>query len=197
VRARRAELEAALALAGVPPRRAREAGAVDQEASLGLTALARRAADLVAEVAPDLVLAPAYEGGHPDHDAAAFVAAAACALAAPPGCVRAEFPLYHAAADGSGPHEFLPWPGTPEVVLELDAGERALKSRLLACFTTQRGVVSTFPLDRERFRRAPPHDFTRPPHAGPLHYEGYPWGMTARRWGSLAAEALAALGLRT
>ena len=34
-----------------------------------------------------------------------------------------------------------------------------------------------------------------PPHSGRLHYENYPWGMSAGRFRALAAEALRELGI--
>jgi hypothetical protein len=34
-----------------------------------------------------------------------------------------------------------------------------------------------------------------PPHAGPLHYERQPWGMSGERWRNLAQAALLELGL--
>jgi len=201
--ARRREVECALAVVGLEPARALRLGAVDQEASLDLAGLAARTVEVLQRLQPEVVMAPAYEGGHPDHDAANFVAAAACAVAgragAAPGAL-VEFPLYHATVDGIGPHEFLPAMGAGvgaagEVVVDLSPGERAVKRRLVACHHTQRLIVSGFPLERERFRLASSHDFARPPHAGRLHYEDRPWGMTGERWRRLAVEARQRLGL--
>ena len=57
----------------------------DQEASLDMPALTRRLSELLAGLRPSIVLTHPYEGGHPDHDAAAFAAHAACAsMPAPP-----------------------------------------------------------------------------------------------------------------
>ena len=72
------------------------------------------------------------------------------------------------------------------VVLQLTAEEAKRKRAMLDCFTTQRATLAPFGVDREPFRRAPAHDFTRPPHPGALHYERYDWGMTGARWRSLA-----------
>jgi LmbE family N-acetylglucosaminyl deacetylase len=71
-RARRGEAEAALALAGIPPRRLFALGIADQEASFRLAGLARRLARLLRERTMGVVLTHAYEGGHPDHDATAL-----------------------------------------------------------------------------------------------------------------------------
>ncbi len=71
---------------------------------LGLIRMLDEAADRVAEVidklAPDTIFSTAYEGGHPDHDSANFLAYE--------GCFRAgrdaelfEFPLYNATGKAS------------------------------------------------------------------------------------------------
>jgi len=82
------------------------------------------------------------------------------------------------------------------VALPLSPAQAALKRRMLGCFATQRRTLAPFPADApERLRPAPRHDFTRPPHAGTLFYESFPWGMDGARFRALAAEAAAALGL--
>ena len=74
---RRRELGAAMAIAGVPEDRLHALGAVDQDAAYELVRLTRAIADFVDMLRPEVVLTHPYEGGHPDHDAAAFVVAAA------------------------------------------------------------------------------------------------------------------------
>jgi LmbE family N-acetylglucosaminyl deacetylase len=196
--ARRSELLCALAAAGVPPHAALALGYADQEASLHLAEASRRLAQVIARQRPRYLLAPAYEGGHPDHDAAAFVAGAARALAArdPGGPVVhvLEYPLYHAGPTGHWQLGFVP-ATTAELVVPLAPGEQEQKRRMLACFRTQQGVLARFPCDCERFRPAPAHDFRHPPHDGPLQYESFPWGMTWTRFRGLAETALAELGL--
>lgn len=97
-RARRGELLRALALAGVGPDQARALDVTDQEAALHLEAITRDLAGLLRDRRPDVVVTHPYEGGHPDHDAAAFAVHAACALlraegGAPPAVV--EMTSYH------------------------------------------------------------------------------------------------------
>src|SRR3954466_141395 len=69
--ARRQELFEAVKLLGITPARCAQCGAADQEAFLNLPAIIERLDSLVGELQPRRILAPAYEGGHPDHDAAA------------------------------------------------------------------------------------------------------------------------------
>jgi LmbE family N-acetylglucosaminyl deacetylase len=71
---RRAEAAKALSIPGVPERNIHWLGAVDQEAVLEIGRLTRAFAELLALVTPSVVIAHAYEGGHPDHDSAAVVA---------------------------------------------------------------------------------------------------------------------------
>jgi LmbE family N-acetylglucosaminyl deacetylase len=195
--ARRGELDAALAAGGIAARRRVALGAADQEASLQLAPLARRLAGLLAEIRPQLVLTHAYEGGHPDHDAAAFVVHAACGLLGDAAPLIGEMASYHAAGGVFVAGEFLPDAEVEPTVLALDERECALKHRLFECFATQRAVLAAFPVGVERFRPAPPCRFDRPPHAGAPYYEGFSWGMTGARWRELAASALVELGLAT
>ena len=179
--ARRAELQAALAVAGCKPERA-ELGIPDQDASLHIPAVARGLARLFAWHGTEAVITHAYEGGHPDHDATAL----AVHLAAPGRVI--EFPGYHAAPDGTlVTGRFLP--GPPAVVVALTQAEQARKRAMFACFRTQAGVLAAFGTASEAFRPARP-DFRAPPHPGVLNYEHWGWDMTGARWRTLAAPLL-------
>jgi N-acetylglucosamine malate deacetylase 2 len=124
------------------------------------------------------VYVPAYEGGHPDHDAVNL--AAALAAAARPGVRVVEFPLYRRGPFGMTVTSPLPAPGTaPDrfAVLPLDERDLALRW-LLARANASQLVPSVLPL--------PAHDYTRPPHPGRLLYELYtPWRFA--RWSAAAA----------
>ena len=197
-KSRRAELLAALALAGIEPGQADQLGIPDQAASLQMVELADTLAAGFQERGPDIVMTLPYEGGHPDHDATAFAVHAACALLRQrrrraPSIV--EMTSYHAGPGGRVMSEFLPRPEVEVTTLVLGEADRALKRRLVDCFSTQKLVLADLPIELERFRPAPAYDFARPPHDGPLHYEAYDWGMDGVRWRILAREALAALKL--
>lgn len=197
-RLRRRERDEATAVLGIPRDRVVELGAIDQEASLALAPLARRCATLLSARRVELVLTHAYEGGHPDHDAAAFVVHAAHALIGAAGGrppAVAEMTSYYLRDGGLASGAFLPGEGDAGTSVELGAGGRRTKERLYRCYASQRPVLDLLPIGAERFRLAPRYDFTAPPHAGVLHYELYPWGMTGERWRSLAGEAMARLGI--
>ncbi len=196
VRAR--ESEAALAHLGVAPERTARLGARDQEVALALAPLAVRLAALVVELRPDVVVTHPYEGGHPDHDGAAVVTWAALELARARGVGAAavEMTSYHAPAGRLVVAAFLPGPGAEERVV-LSPAERERKAAALAAYVSQRDALAPFrpPAAIERLRGAPRYDFTRPPHAGPLHYERLGWALTGAQVCALAGEALEALGL--
>lgn len=197
-RARRKELAAALALAGIDGRHVREFSIVDQEASFNLVDLTRSLTDLVEESKPEILLTHPYEGGHPDHDAAAFAAHAACRRLEkrgipPPTLV--ELTSYHARGARMTVFEFLPHIDRQVKTVLLSEKERDLKRQMVECYKTQQQVLRAFPTQVERFRLAPAYDFSRPPHGGRLYYEHYDWGMTGERWRALATRALRVLGL--
>lgn len=194
---RRRELRCALAVARLGWDCVEQWDIPDQDASSDLADLALRMRDALASDVPEVVLAPAYEGGHPDHDAVSFAVHAACALMARDGDpypAIVEFPLYHAEDDRVVAGTFAPGHGGDEVTLTLSQREVANKERMMACHASQRETLALFPRDAERFRRSPGHDFTRPPRPGKLNYELWGW-MTGDEWRARAAEASAELGL--
>jgi N-acetylglucosamine malate deacetylase 2 len=194
------ELGAAMALAGVPPEHLLHIGGVaEQQAVAALPRLARELAGLFRRLRPEVVVTHAYEGGHPDHDAAALATRAAAELIRrgrrdqPPQIV--EMALYHAQPGTSSAHEmvrheFLP-PTERAQILELSPEERDLKERMLGCFASQQGTIAGFlPAVREAFRPASPFDFSRPPHEGRLYYESGGFAIDSARWRDLARDAV-------
>lgn len=191
-RLRRSELHAALALAGCDPQSSIALEFVDGEAALELPRLTRALAAILLETHPEIVLTHPYEGGHPDHDAAAFAARTALALldrAGAPRPLLVEMTSYHAGPEGVVCGRFLP--GSPEeAIISLDPAARRRKMALIDCYASQRHLLGGFPVDAERFRVAPRYDFTAPPHRGALYYESQPWGWSGERFRKLAAECL-------
>jgi len=185
--ARRKELDEALRLAGVSPQLIRF-DYVDKESDLHLPELIQRLADLIVELRPSLVLSPAYEGGHPDHDSAALAVAAARRFT--PAFRHREFPLYHAGPSGDlVTGEFLPCDKAYAETYVLSGAEQAKKRAILAQFVSQRQILSQFTLLHESFRDAPAYDFGRPPHEGPLLYERWNFAR-GEDWRSRARQAL-------
>jgi LmbE family N-acetylglucosaminyl deacetylase len=195
---RRRELRCALAVARHGWQSVEQWDIPDQDASSDLADLALRMRDVLQSDVPEVVLAPAYEGGHPDHDAVAFAVHAARAMLARDGDeypAIVEFALCHGRSGSIVAGTFAS--GDEGVVtLTLSAREVAIKDRMVACHASQRATLALFPLEGERFRVSPSYDFTRPPRPGKLNYELWGW-MTGDEWRSRAAAAMAELGLET
>jgi LmbE family N-acetylglucosaminyl deacetylase len=197
--ARRVELRAALGAGGADCLRIEVVGIPDQEACLHLATLTRHLQSRLQQEAPDAVFVQPYEGGHPDHDAAAFAVAAAARLSATEGAsgpAIIEMTAYHADGPGLATGSFLPTEN-PVTTLELDAADRLRKRRMIDCFTSQRELLAGFTTEAERFRAAPPYDFEQPPHPGQLHYERLGWNITGELWRRHARRATEELGLRS
>jgi len=195
-RLRRAEAARSLALAGVDGERIHGLGTIDQEAPRDLLRLARELAALLQRLRPPVLVIHPYEGGHPDHDAAALVGRAAAQILARAGLEAprlVEMTSYHAAHGGLVTGVFLPDPAPQAEILASEA-ESALKHRMLAAHESQAATLALFPPGPERFRRAPPADFSRPPHPGETYSERMGW-MRGEQFRCLAATALEELAL--
>ena len=196
--ARRAELEAAMAEAGIDRNALHCLGVADQGAARNLAALSIRIVKLFREHGPSIVLTHAYEGGHPDHDAVAFAVHAATRLArmwGDPQPALIEMPLYRAEGGRMAAQSFAPAADRKTVTLPLSAAARQRKQRMFDCFITQKPVLASFQIDVERFRCAPHYDFELLPNAGDLYYEQFPWGLDGSRWLSFVRVAMVELGL--
>jgi LmbE family N-acetylglucosaminyl deacetylase len=188
--ARRKEVYKALRYVGVSRRRCRIFSYVDKETWLHLPELIARMAALIDHLRPTLVLSPAYEGGHPDHDSVALAVQFAWRRLSRP-FLRREYPLYHAGSDGalvSG--DFLAHPDISVEVLSLSEAEQNRKRQMLASFMTQQDMLKQFTTLEERFRDAPAYDFTRPPHDGTLLYEYWKMGVSGADWRLCVRRAL-------
>jgi N-acetylglucosamine malate deacetylase 2 len=192
-RARREEVVAALALVGVPAQRIRCLGYVDGEAALRLVEVSYAVAGMLDELRPEVVLTHPYEGGHTDHDATAFAVHLACGVLrreGVPAPIVLELASYHNRKGRRVHADFLPFWQVPTRRVDLPPEAQHLKARMFRYFTTQQKVLSSFPLDIERFRIAPRYLFTVPPHDGPLDYEHYCTTITGAEWRANAEKAL-------
>lgn len=190
-RARLRELRSALAIAEIDADRLLALDIADQEAVQHLPSLVARVSDVLHETRATLVATHAYEGGHPDHDAAAFVVAAAAGRQSPPPRIL-EASLYHDAFVDTVYGHFIPHARAGRMrELRATAADRERKRRMLACYATQREVLRRFDPNIERVRVAPPYDFAQPPHSGRLHYERWGWPLDGAAFRARVAEASA------
>jgi N-acetylglucosamine malate deacetylase 2 len=185
---RRIEAEQAVAHARcVVPNQIAWLGGVDQEAICDSAKLMFKFAEILQRHQPEIVITHPYEGGHPDHDAAALVARMALTSAMSQSLL-VEMTSYHALSGRCVTGEFL-HADTEEITCELTAEDALRKRRMMDAHVSQRAVLADFKVDCERFRPAPAYDFTKPPHEGRLWYECMDWPMTGARWRSSIAEA--------
>jgi len=186
-RARRRELEAAVSLIGIRPSQCLELGFVDQEARYHLTEICQALENLIPRLRPSLLLTHPYEGGHPDHDSAAFAVQQTLLQASHIRELRRlEFASYHGRSGALETGTFLPGWGEPGKTMVLCPEEQSLKRAMLECFRSQQAFLQLFPTDREIFRPAPVYDFTQAPHSGPLFYEQQGWAR-GDEWRALAS----------
>lgn len=179
---RRAEGHRAMALVGIAENHLLEPALPAVGLASQLPEVVDAARTLRSSIQPDLVYVPAFEGGHPDHDALNFVAWEAFAV---DGVEVREFPIYHRAEKrhwlGRVPAfgRLLPGIAEPDVA-RLTPGQRGFKRGLWRVYRTQRplfDVLLRLSGDQRRFftteqtRPLPLRDYTKPPHEPPLLYE--------------------------
>jgi LmbE family N-acetylglucosaminyl deacetylase len=176
----------------VRPDQILELAGIDYYAPHFLSDLAKRITTFLQQSAPDIVITHPYEGGHPDHDSAAFATNAAVRLLerngfAPPTIFEMAL---HPSKDGKERVlDFLPSAGRETTTLILDQKAYDLKRRMFECFASQREALKSNPLGPEKFRRPPAYDFMVPPQLGKLNYENFHGGITRDEWLALARQA--------
>jgi LmbE family N-acetylglucosaminyl deacetylase len=168
----------------------------DQAAARNLVAISRSIATRLAQSGADIVLTHPYEGGHPDHDAAAFCVYAASQLISRNNLSRPaiiEFTSYHSQADGIATGQFLPSASTI-ATFRLSSNEQKLKREMFARYATQAQVLAQFSMLTESFRLAPCYDFRLLPEA-PIYYDRFDWGLRPAEWIVSVASAMHQLNL--
>lgn len=184
---RAAELDVALHALGAGVARIGY-GVPDQEAVERLAEIAGRLAEDLSEVA--VVATHAYEGGHPDHDAASCAVAIAVekiTQAGGRGPAVVEFPSYRLMDGERVWARFRPDPGSPEHVRAFDPDDAARVDAALAAHASQAAVIEGWRPRAERWRAAPAYDFSAPPPSGACLYDGFGWTLTSDAWRARAA----------
>jgi len=173
---RRRESETALAVIGIERSRFCP-GVADQELFHNLEHAQRWLEAVIEAVHPDALLATAFEGGHPDHDACSVLACIAGRHHALPVW---EYPLYHRSVDGAVVNQQFRAVNGSEVVIEPATAEWDKKLHMFSEYGSQREVLQHFLAETERFRPLADYDYTAPPHPGVLNYEAWQWGITGK-----------------
>jgi LmbE family N-acetylglucosaminyl deacetylase len=124
----------------------------------------------------DAIVAPAYEGGHPDHDTCSFLAHLLGARLAVPVW---ETPLYHRTPNGELVHQRFLQPNGTEMTLHLTSAEIETRSAMLSAYVSQPDASEFVNAGVELYRQQPSYDFSLPPHPGKTNYELWCWPMTS------------------
>lgn len=131
---------------------------------------------LVRRYRPHAILTPAYEGGHPDHDACSFVGSLIGDMHAIPVW---EMPLYHRRKNGRMIcQKFLDLDGT-EVRVRCTASELLNRNALIMNYASQSDLGQFVKSRVEYFRPQRKYDYTKPPHHGTMNYEAWGWPISA------------------
>jgi N-acetylglucosamine malate deacetylase 2 len=188
---RQKESEKVCALLGIEPDHVFRLGIPDQETTFQLPSLTRRIDGVLRELNAQVVLLPAYEGGHPDHDSTAFAVHQIASMLGASAPRLLEMSLYHGSEGRMITGEFLEQLASPEPLLViLSEEDRRLKQEAFATYRSQQAVLRCFSTQSERFRLAPSYNFRAPPHPGTLFYERFDWNVTGHQWRQLASQVL-------
>lgn len=143
----------------------------DQELAFALPAADAWLQQCIQRTSPHALLAPAFEGGHPDHDAANLLAAIA---AFRHGLAVYEYALYRASRGAVVWQSFSAAPAKP---LPPELARR--KRRLLARYVSQAEVLRHVDPAREAIRALPAHNYAAPP--APTAYGLWGWPISPER----------------
>ena len=125
--------------------------------------------DHVRRLGADTLWAPAYEGGHQDHDVANFTASRLC------NEVNVwEFGEYNFGGGRIHSHEFVAVNGS-EQTLQLNGEEQQVKRRALGLYESEIKNLGFVRTDKEVFRPLAKYDYSMRPHPGKLFYQRFQW----------------------
>lgn len=116
----------------------------------------------------DVVWAPAYEGGNPDHDA---LNALAITLKGP---MLYEYSEYHYAGQKNHSNDFIMKRGD-EMMITLCDDERVMKRKTLKFYASEQKNLGSITCQQEMLRPLKAYDYSRPPHIGTLGYARFAW----------------------
>jgi LmbE family N-acetylglucosaminyl deacetylase len=129
------------------------------------------------QLKPTSIVTLAYEGGHPDHDAACFIASI---VGRRTGVPVWESPLYHRNADGVSVTQIFARTTGAEKDFYVERRLLEKKLQMLEHYRSQGLLIDSFQPRRETFRPLAHYDFTGPPLPWKLNYEMWQWKMTGQ-----------------
>lgn len=179
---RRYEAAAALATAGVQriefltDHSSQGHEPTDQRLYCALPAAFDAVCKLIRKYEPDSVIVPAYEGGHPDHDACSVLGAL---LRRSFGHLHVcEMPLYHRSDAGTLVCKRFRQSNGTEVEVELSVKEIQIRAAMAAQYASQPDLGEYIAAGIEYYRPQVDYDYSQPPHAGLLNYQVWRWPIS-------------------
>lgn len=149
---------------------------LDQELHTALPAAVSALDALVRRYHPHAILAPAYEGGHPDHDSCSFIGSVVGELHSMPVW---EMPLYHRSTNGRIiSQRFHDLDGT-EIRVRHTTSELLNRNALIANYASQTDLGEFVRSRVECFRPQRKYDYTKPPNDGIVNYESWGWPISS------------------
>ncbi len=180
VAALRAAERSAACAAAAWPWQVIDCGVPGREAFRHLSTLRPIVAAAMAEA--DYVWTHPYEGGHLDHDTAAFLVQQ---IGWP---VRMEFASYHCSERAQVFGDFWPDAAHPAAHVRLSGPILARKLAAIAAYTSQAAILRKFPRqDVEAYRSAPVYDFRRPSPAPRCRWDVKGYRPRTHEWRTVVA----------
>jgi len=177
------ELTRAMAILGLDESRVHRLGFPDLGLLARLDEAAEKVAEMMDQVQPSVVVADAFEGGHPDHDCVNFLAFEGSFRAGIKAQII-EFPLYNGAGHwyyGRWKINSFPHGGPPVLYNRLTDAAVTCKHRMIRAYSSQWMFMFPARLASSRsrltnlgepYRICPAdRDHTVPPHVGRVSYE--------------------------
>jgi LmbE family N-acetylglucosaminyl deacetylase len=162
-------------------------GIADQELFRLLNMAFTRMQRVLGRNETDCLLTLAYEGGHPDHDAACFLT---WLCGQKTGLPVWEAPLYHRDSEGKPAFQTFHQSTGAEQLVRIEGEMLEQKLAMFHSYRSQKLVVNGFRPEVEQFRPMAGYDFTRPPFPWKLNYELWQWPMTGQQVADSFSELL-------
>lgn len=154
-----------------------DGGIADQQLFRKLRPAVAAVERIITQVETECILTLAYEGGHPDHDAACFISSVVGRRA---GIPVWEAPLYHRNGAGATVTQTFPETTGTESDANIKGAALEKKVQMLRHYRSQGPLLHSFRPQHETFRPLADYDFTQPPLPGKLNYEVWQWKMTGQ-----------------
>lgn len=162
--------------------------AAGREAMDGLGLRTALLAELIGRYAPDAIWTHPYEGGHLDHDSAAWMGQHVATTSARP-IARLEFASYFSTARDQVFGRFWPDDACPALEVPLSPFRLARKRAAIAAYESQASILRKFKTPEiEAYRAAPVYNFAAAPPPPRCRWDVKGYTPTSADWRRVVAE---------